>query len=133
MAVENSVLFIGVLICIIVLEIAMYLFLKNKKRKSEDESKKEVKKNGLLCRFVLDIKGNKIGESVAVNNDVIIIKSGNTYLGVPLKHIEEEEKTLLVKGLLDLSKAEEMGEKWRQESFNKINHSEDIEGKVDGL
>jgi len=26
-----------------------------------------------------------------------------------------------------------MGEKWRQESFHKIDHHEDIEGKVDEL
>ncbi len=133
MAVESVTLFVGILIFIITLEITIFLLLKNKKRRHEDESKTEVKKNGLLCRFVLDIKGDKIGESVAINDDMVIVKAGSRYLGVPLKHIEEEEKTLLVKGLLDFSKAEEIGEKWRQESCKELDHSKDVEGKVDGL
>jgi len=87
----------------------------------------------LLCRFVVDIKGNKIGESVAVNDDIIIVKAGSRYLGVPLKHVEEEEKTLLVKGLVDFDKAEEIGERWRKESFHEIDHHENVEGKVDEL
>lgn len=108
-------------------------FFYSKKQKKEDEVKKEFKRNNLLCRFVLDGRGNQIGESIAVNDDVVIVKSGSKYLGFPLKHIEEEEKTLLVKGLVDFSKAEEMGEKWRQESFHEIDQFEDIEGKVDGF
>ena len=130
----DSIIFAGIMLAIITLEsIAGVSFFYSKKQKKEDEVKKEFKKNGLLCRFVLDGGGNKIGESVAVNDDVVIIKSGSKYLGVPLKHIEEDEKTLLVKGLIDFSKAEEMGEKWRNESFQKIDTPEDIEGKVDGF
>ena len=122
------------MLAIITLEIIVGIsFFYSKKQKKEDAIKKEFKRNGLLCRFVLDGGGNKIGESVAVNDDIVIIKSGSKYLGVPLKHIEEDEKTLLVKGLIDFSKAEEMGEKWRNESFQKIDTPEDIEGKVDGF
>ena len=73
---------------------------------------------------MLDGAGRKVGESVAVDEDILIIKSGSKYLGVPLKHIEEEKKTLLVKGLVDKDKAEIMGEKWRRESFSEIDHGE---------
>ena len=52
------------------------------------------------------------------------------YLGVPLKHIEEEKKTLLVKGLVEQDKAEIMGEKWRRESFYKM---DDVKGNDDGF
>jgi hypothetical protein len=34
---------------------------------------------------------------------------------------------------VDFSKAEEMGEKWRNDSFQKIDTPEDIEGKIDGF
>jgi hypothetical protein len=84
----------------------------------------------MLCRFVLDGAGKKVGESIAIDEDILIIKSEKKYLGVPLKHIEEEGKTLLVKGLVDKAKAEEMGEKWRNESFQEIQYSEEEE---DGL
>jgi hypothetical protein len=79
----------------------------------------------MICRFVLDGIGRKIGESVAIDEDVLIIKSRNKYLGVPLKHIKEDGKILLVKGLVDQFKAESMGEKWRQENFKEINYTDD--------
>ena len=126
--------FIGVLFIILTLEITGgVFFFHSKKQKRENEVKKEFKINSLLCRFVLDGGGNKIGESVAVNDDIVIVKSGSKYLGFPLKHIEEEEKTLLVKGLVDLSKAEEMGEKWRKESFHEIDQTKAMDGKKDGF
>ena len=93
-------------------------------RKKNDLDEEENYKKNLTCRFVLDGAGRKVGESVAVDNDVLIIKSGKKYLGVPLKHIEEEEKTLLVKGLIEQDKAEVLGEKWRRESFREINYNQ---------
>jgi len=102
----------------------VYIFSKNKRKKIDELEKEEEKKNGLLCRFVLDGIGRKVGESVAVNEDILIIKSKKKYLGVPLKHIEEEGKTLLVKGLVDQFNAEKMGEQWRQENFKEIKYDE---------
>ena len=87
-------------------------------------------KKNLLCRFVLDGAKRKIGESLAVDDDVLIIKSGKKYLGVPIKHIKEEGKILLVKGHVEQDKAEIIGEKWRRESFREINYNE---GENDGI
>ncbi len=95
----------------------VFFFSRSKRKKMEEIEEEETYKTGLLCRFVLDRIGRKKGESVSIEKDIMIIKSGNKYLGVPLKHIEEEDKTLLVKGLVDKDKAEEMGEKWRRESL----------------
>ena len=105
----------------------IYIFSKNNKKKIEELEKEEEYKHGLLCRFVLDGLGKTVGESVAVDEDILIIKSKNKYLGVPLKHIEEDEKTLLVKGLIDHFNAEKMGEKWRQENFKEIKYNDDEE------
>jgi len=97
-------------------------FFSNKKRNKKDEATEEdFDMSNLLCRFVIDGLGEKVGESVAIDGDIIVIKAGKKYLGVPLKHIEEKEKTLLVKGLVDQSKAEEMGENWRQKALDKVN------------
>lgn len=128
----DSTLFVGILFLVVAIEcIGSFLYFSRKKNgKSQEIEEESNSKNRFVCRFVLDGVGRKIGESVAVDNDIVIIKSGAKYLGVPLKHIEEEEKTLLVKGLVDQDKAEEMGEKWRQESFREINQTE---GKEDGL
>ena len=124
MAVELTI-FAGVLFIILALESVGGLFFISRKklRRNDEAEERSSKKNSLLCRFVLDGLGRKIGESVAIDEDIVIIKSGSKYLGVPLKHIEEEGKTLLVKGLVDQDKAETMGEKWRRESFREIDQT----------
>jgi len=108
----------------------IFIFSKRHRKRIEEIEEEESIKEKLLCRFVLDGIGRKVGESVAIDEDIIIIKSKNKYLGVPLKHIEEQGKTLLVKGLVDHDKAEIMGEKWRKESFQKIDHEQ---GEKDGF
>jgi len=108
----------------------IFIFSKRNRKRIEEIEEEESAKEKLLCRFVLDGVGIKVGESVAIDEDIIIIKSKNKYLGVPLKHIEEEGKTLLVKGLVEHDKAEIMGEKWRRESFQKIDHEQ---GEKDGF
>jgi len=108
----------------------VFFFSKSRKKIREEIEEEEKYKASLICRFVLDGIGRKVGESVAIDEDIVIIKSGTKYLGVPLKHIEEEGKTLLVKGLVDQDKAEIMGEKWRRESFQKIDHEQ---GEKDGF
>jgi hypothetical protein len=109
---------------------SVFFFSRNKRKKDIEIEKIESYKNDLLCRFVLDGAGRKIGESVAIDSDVLIVKSGMKYLGVPLIHIEDVGKTLLVKGLVEQDKAELMGEKWRRESFKDINLEEE---KKDGV
>jgi hypothetical protein len=104
----------------------MYFF--NKKNDGHD-GKKSVENvdTSLLCKFVTDGTGKKLGESVSVDHDVLIVKSGSLFLGVPLKHIEAAEKTLMVKGLVDFTKAYELGEKWRKESFREMKPNESPE------
>jgi len=106
----------------------VYIFSRKRRKNKEEFEKEHELKNGLLCRFVLDGTGKKVGESVGLDDDVIIIKTKTKYLGVPLKHIEEEGKTLLVKGLVDNYNAEVMGEKWRRENFKEISHDNENDG-----
>ncbi len=76
----------------------------------------------LLCRFVLDGQGKKIGESIALFDDILIIKSRRDFLGIPIKHVKEEGNHLIAKGVLDQSKALELGAKW-QNVANKVSIS----------
>ncbi len=108
----------------------LFFFSKIKRKKKNDAEDEAAHKENLICRFVLDGMSRKIGESVAINEDILIIKSGSKYLGVPLKHIEEDGKTLLVKGLVDRDKAEEIGEKWRQDSLNEIDHNVEVKDEL---
>ena len=106
----------------------VYIFSRKRNKKKEEFEKEREFKNRLLCRFVFDGTGKKVGESVGLDEDVIIIKSKKKYLGVPIKHVEEEGKTLLVKGLVDDYNAEMMGEKWRRENFKEIRYDNKNDG-----
>jgi hypothetical protein len=109
------------------------IFFFNKKNDKMDEDEANHAYDNLLCRFVTDGSGRKIGESVTLDNDIMIIKAGKRFLGVPLKHIEERGNGLLVKGLIDYDRAYELGEEWRKGSFREIDQKEESEGKTDGL
>ena len=100
----------------------VFLFSIKKRKKNKDTENMDKITDNFLCRFVVDGSGKKIGESLAIYNDIIIIKTGTKYLGIPLKHVEEDDKKLLVKGLVDRDKAEEMGEVWRSGSYKTINY-----------
>jgi hypothetical protein len=95
-------------------------FFWKKEETTEVKKTTETTDSSMLCKFVVDGSGKKIGESVSISHDVLIIKSGSRFLGVPLKHVESVEKTLVVKGLVDFTKAYELGEKWRKESYREM-------------
>ncbi len=108
------------LLCIVGCSEVIFLF--NKKKESiEPKKTTDTADTSMTCKFVLDSQGKKIGESVSVNEDILIIKSGSLFLGVPLKHVESGDKTLVVKGIFDFTKAYELGEKWRKESYREMN------------
>jgi len=104
-------------------------FFSKKKEITETKKNIETAESSMICKFVLDGTGKKIGESVSIDHDVLIIKSRSQFLGVPLKHVEPGEKTLVVKGLFDYTKAYEMGEKWRKESYREMNQHDSSEEK----
>jgi hypothetical protein len=98
----------------------VFFFSGIKRKKEEKYLEIQNQENNLLCRFVFDGLGIKLGESIAIDEDIIIIKNGKKYLGIPLKHVEENDNKLIVKGLVDKKKALEMGEKWCQDSLKTI-------------
>jgi hypothetical protein len=113
---------------ILFLEIVGGIFFFTKKN-NEINDEVDMNNKHLLCRFVTDNTGKKIGESISLDEDIMVIKTGKKFIGVPLKHIEDQESTLLVKGLIDYDKAYELGEKWRQKSFSKIEQKNDTKEK----
>jgi hypothetical protein len=117
----------------IVLMTSIYIgnifFFNKKKEDTETQKTIENVHPSMTCKFVVDGSGKKIGESVSVADDVLIIKSGSLFLGVPLKHVESGEKTLMVKGIFDFTKAYELGEKWRKESYREMKKHESPEEK----
>ncbi|MBN2602531.1 MAG: hypothetical protein JXA91_00160 [Candidatus Thermoplasmatota archaeon] len=102
-----------------------FIFLRKTDTNPPDPKSQDLDENNLLCRFVKDGFGNKLGESIAIDNDIMIIKSGKDFLGIPFKHILEEEKTLLVRGPIDNEKAKEMGKNWLDKTLRSNSVQED--------
>ena len=102
----------------------VFIFSKKGDDHSYESNPQDSDGNNLLCRFVTDGFGNKIGESIAIDNDIMIIKSGKDFLGIPFKHVFEEEKTLLVKGPIDNEKAKEMGMNWLDKTLRSNGYKE---------
>ena len=115
----------------IIIKIQLFLLLNRGTSRNTDDFEDEP--NRLLCRFVVDGTGKRIGESIGINNDILILKSGSRFLGIPLKHIEEQDTMLLVKGLVDLKKAYELGEQWRNESAGAVLEDSEVDEEEHGF
>ena len=75
--------------------------------------------SNLVCKFVFDGLGHLIGESISIEKDLIIVKTDDSFLGIPLKHVEADEKKVIVKGLVDQKNAKRLGERWRKKEMKK--------------
>lgn len=95
------------------------MFFKGYGSKTPYKHDENVQTDVLICKFVFDGRGNLIGESISIENDLMIIKTEDSFLGIPLKHIESDGKKVIVKGLVDTKKARILGEQWRKEELNK--------------
>jgi len=105
-------------------------YLKNYLLLFQKPSKKDIPHtyedvSDLLARFVINSQGEKIGESIAVHNDLLIVKDKEALLGIPLKHVSIEGKKLLAKGLLDTSKAKKLGNTWKKETYKEIKYPDE--------
>lgn len=87
----------------------------SKKRKGTDD----ISKNELICKFVFDGLGHPIGESISIEQDLMIVKTDDSFLGIPLKHVESDGKKVVVKGLVDTKNAKRLGERWRKHEMDK--------------
>jgi len=72
------------------------------------------KARSLLSRFVVDKNGDRVGESISVHRDLLIIKREGDFYAVPLKHVDASGEELRVKGIVQWEKAAEMAEEWKQ-------------------
>ena len=90
-------------------------FRSNKRNRKDQQALKD----SLLCKFVFDGMGHPIGESVSIDKDLIIVKADDSFLGIPLKHIESDGNKVIVRGLVDRKNAKILGERWRKKERDK--------------
>jgi hypothetical protein len=71
-------------------------------------------KYSLISKFVVDKEGNRIGETISIEGDLIIIKKEKKYLAIPLKHIEASKDQVRIRGIVEWDNAIKMGEQWKK-------------------
>lgn len=95
------------------------MFFKGFRSKKKEKTTHAFNEESLVCKFVFDGLGHPIGESICVEGDLIIVKADESYLGIPLKHVESDGKKVIVKGLVDQQNAKRLGERWRKSEMKK--------------
>jgi hypothetical protein len=97
----------------------MLMIFKGFQSKHQKNSHEDYQRNDLICKFVFNGLGHPIGESISVEHDLIIVKTDDSFLGIPLKHVEADGKKVIVKGLVDKKNAKKLGERWRKREEKK--------------
>lgn len=79
----------------------------------------------LLARFVVDTHGETVGETLAFEGDLAILKHGETFLAVELDDILEQGDDLVADPTVDWDAARSAGEAWRAEQENRMEYDDD--------
>ena len=66
-----------------------------------------------IARFVVDSQGKRIGESISIFEDMLIIKKGGKFYAIPFKHVEMKGDEIHVKGIVQWDRAEELAKRWK--------------------
>lgn len=79
---------------------------------------------GLLLRFVTDEQGNRLGETVAVDGDRVVLKVKDGFVAVPADKIKAAGSSLQLDYGVDWTEAKQVGEAWRERAHKVITYSE---------
>jgi len=71
------------------------------------------KKLDYIARFVIDAQGNRLGESISVYKDMLIIKKDNEFYAVPFRHVEKSGENIIVRGIIQWENAKKLAEEWK--------------------
>lgn len=81
------------------------------------EKKKEDISESLIPRFVINKNGEKIGETIGMDGQRIILKKDNNFYSIPVSVLDERLGELVIEKDTDWEKAKALGERWRKKSF----------------
>ncbi|MBN1540491.1 MAG: hypothetical protein JW939_10130 [Candidatus Thermoplasmatota archaeon] len=66
-----------------------------------------------LSRFLKDGDGTIKGETIDIDGDELVLKSGGDFFMIPISSVELASDFLLLNGNVDWKRAKELGERWR--------------------
>lgn len=82
----------------------------------------EVSTTSLLSRFVLNNKGETVGETLGLDGDDIVLKHEGSFLVVAQEAILEKDGMLLADANIDWDEARERGNEWQKASRDEIEY-----------
>jgi len=98
----------------------LYFFKKNKKSVSDEK----ILQSKYTCKYVK--RGTeKIGESIAVRNGMIIVKSEGETLAIPVEVVERTTENDIILKDFNESEAKTCGEEWLNTNTNKLEFDEE--------
>ncbi|MBU2565161.1 MAG: hypothetical protein KJ655_02770 [Candidatus Thermoplasmatota archaeon] len=71
----------------------------------------------LIPRFVINKGGERIGETIGMDGQRVILKKDSNFYSVPLSVLDERHGELIIEKEPDWEKAKILGERWRKKSF----------------
>ncbi|HEC77207.1 MAG TPA: hypothetical protein ENI33_08150 [Thermoplasmatales archaeon] len=66
-----------------------------------------------LAKFVVDSEGKRIGESISIFEDMLIIKKEEKFYAIPFKHVELAGNEIHIKGIVQWDRAENLAKRWK--------------------
>lgn len=78
----------------------------------------------LILRFVTDEQGERLGETVSLDGDRVILKVKDGFVSVPASKIKDQGGNLQLDFGVDWDEARRLGEEWRARSHKVIEYSE---------
>jgi hypothetical protein len=73
-----------------------------------------------LSRFVHEVDGRIIGETIGLEKEMIVIKNGDDFFVAPLSSFELDDNVLKVIVPVNWNKAREEGEDWKNKELDPL-------------
>lgn len=89
---------------------------------AQTEMAAEAPHERLLLRFVDDPSGRRVGETMAVDGDDLVVKDASGFLVVAAADVEENGPGLRLKTPLDETEARRKGDAWKERSHKVITY-----------
>lgn len=92
---------------------------------AEMAANEEVDDTELISRFVHNMDGEQLGETMTIDEGEVILKRDGDFFSVPPDAIIEKSGTLLADANIDWDEAREAGEAWEDENLDRMEYNEE--------
>jgi hypothetical protein len=92
---------------------------------AEMAANEEVDDTELISRFVHDLEGEQLGETMTIDDGEVILKRDDGFYSVPPDAVIEKSDTLLADPNIDWDDARDAGEAWEEANLDRMEYDEE--------